>query len=241
MELPDVGLATFEDLESGEMVVVDTSDKRVRAHYRSEMTKIREARRQLFFKLGARLGRDRDGRIVREAASRSVRAARAEGAHAMRRSRAAGPSVRAGALRSRGARCVERDRRRHGTHGHGHGGRRRVRAATSADASRAFPRARDARSSARLSAARDERLGGDARRHRRAREGRARAARRARSVVRGRGEEVPQEGRLRDPRSGRRRRRAHLWTEPEDKDRDRTPSRTSSCRSSCLPRSPGAT
>ena len=52
MELPDVGLATFEDLESGEMVVVDTSDKRVRAHYRAEMTKIRDARRQLFFKLG---------------------------------------------------------------------------------------------------------------------------------------------------------------------------------------------
>ena len=52
MDLPDVGLATFEDLESGEMVVVDTSDKRVRAHYRSEMTKLRDARRQLFFKLG---------------------------------------------------------------------------------------------------------------------------------------------------------------------------------------------
>jgi hypothetical protein len=52
MDLPDVGLATFEDLESGEMVLVDTSDKRVRAHYRSEMTKIRDVRRQLFFKLG---------------------------------------------------------------------------------------------------------------------------------------------------------------------------------------------
>lgn len=52
MELPDVGIATFEDLESGEMVVVDTSDKRVRAHYRAEMTKLRDQRRQLFFKLG---------------------------------------------------------------------------------------------------------------------------------------------------------------------------------------------
>jgi uncharacterized protein (DUF58 family) len=52
MDLPDVGLATFEDLESGEMVVVDTSDKRVRAHYRAEMTKLRDSRRQLFFKLG---------------------------------------------------------------------------------------------------------------------------------------------------------------------------------------------
>jgi len=51
-ELPDVGLATFEDLESGEMVVVDTSDKNVRAHFKHEMNRIREARRQLFFKLG---------------------------------------------------------------------------------------------------------------------------------------------------------------------------------------------
>ena len=52
MELPDVGLATFEDLESGEMIIVDTSDKHVRAHYKSEMTKLRDQRRQLFFKLG---------------------------------------------------------------------------------------------------------------------------------------------------------------------------------------------
>jgi len=52
LELPDVGLATFEDLESGEMVVVDTGDARVRAHYKKEMAKIREQRRQLFFKLG---------------------------------------------------------------------------------------------------------------------------------------------------------------------------------------------
>jgi uncharacterized protein (DUF58 family) len=52
MDLPDVGIATFEDLESGEMVIVDTSDKRVRAHYRAEMTKLRDQRRQLFFKLG---------------------------------------------------------------------------------------------------------------------------------------------------------------------------------------------
>jgi uncharacterized protein (DUF58 family) len=51
-ELPDVGLATFEDLESGEMIIVDTSDKHVRAHYKSEMTKLRDQRRQLFFKLG---------------------------------------------------------------------------------------------------------------------------------------------------------------------------------------------
>jgi uncharacterized protein (DUF58 family) len=51
-DLPDVGLATFEDLESGEMVVVDTSDARVRAHFKHEMNRIRDARRQLFFKLG---------------------------------------------------------------------------------------------------------------------------------------------------------------------------------------------
>lgn len=51
-ELPDVGLATFEDLESGEMILVDTSDANVRAHYKREMHRIRDARRQLFFKLG---------------------------------------------------------------------------------------------------------------------------------------------------------------------------------------------
>jgi uncharacterized protein (DUF58 family) len=51
-ELPDVGIATFEDLESGDMVVVDTSDRRVRAHYKNEMNRLRDARRQLFFKLG---------------------------------------------------------------------------------------------------------------------------------------------------------------------------------------------
>lgn len=52
MDLPDVGLATFEDLESGEMLVVDTSDRRVRSHYRAEMRRIKEVRRQLFYKLG---------------------------------------------------------------------------------------------------------------------------------------------------------------------------------------------
>ncbi|CAN5919920.1 DUF58 domain-containing protein [soil metagenome] len=52
MDLPDVGLATFEDLESGEMITVDTSDKRVRAHYHAEMARIRKEQRQLFLKLG---------------------------------------------------------------------------------------------------------------------------------------------------------------------------------------------
>ena len=52
MELPDVGLATFEDLESGDMVVVDTSDKEVRTHFAKEMKRIRDARRAMFLKLG---------------------------------------------------------------------------------------------------------------------------------------------------------------------------------------------
>jgi len=51
-ELPDVGLASFEDLESGETILVDTSDRRVRAHHASEMKKLAETRRQLFTKLG---------------------------------------------------------------------------------------------------------------------------------------------------------------------------------------------
>ncbi len=50
-ELPDVGLATFEDLETGEEVVVDTSDRRVREHYASAMRKVRQDRDKLFKKL----------------------------------------------------------------------------------------------------------------------------------------------------------------------------------------------
>lgn len=52
MELPDVGIATFEDLESGEMIVVDTSDARVRAHYKRAMLDLQKARRATFLKLG---------------------------------------------------------------------------------------------------------------------------------------------------------------------------------------------
>ncbi len=52
VELPDVGLASFEDLESGESVVVDTSDARVRAGYAAAMRKIAESRRVSFHKLG---------------------------------------------------------------------------------------------------------------------------------------------------------------------------------------------
>ncbi len=51
-ELPDVGLATFEDLESGEAVVVDTSDSEVRAHYAHEMKRLAQCRIDLFNKLG---------------------------------------------------------------------------------------------------------------------------------------------------------------------------------------------
>ena len=52
VELPDVGLATFEDLESGETILVDTSDPRVRAHHATAMKQLAKARQQLFNKLG---------------------------------------------------------------------------------------------------------------------------------------------------------------------------------------------
>jgi uncharacterized protein (DUF58 family) len=51
-ELPDVGLASFEDLESGVSVVVDTGDSSVRAWYAAAMKKIAESRRGAFHKLG---------------------------------------------------------------------------------------------------------------------------------------------------------------------------------------------
>jgi uncharacterized protein (DUF58 family) len=49
--LPDVGLATFEDWETGESVVVDTGDKRVRDHYQKTMRALRAERSALFKKL----------------------------------------------------------------------------------------------------------------------------------------------------------------------------------------------
>jgi uncharacterized protein (DUF58 family) len=49
-QLPDVGIATFEDLETGESVVVDTSDARVRDWYQRAMRRIRSDREQLFRK-----------------------------------------------------------------------------------------------------------------------------------------------------------------------------------------------
>jgi len=51
-ELPDVGLAAFEDFETGDSVLVDTSSARVRTHYRKRMRLEREAQVRLFRKLG---------------------------------------------------------------------------------------------------------------------------------------------------------------------------------------------
>lgn len=50
-ELPDVGLAAFEDLETGEDVVVDTGSKAVRDHYQKAMRELRRDREKLFAKL----------------------------------------------------------------------------------------------------------------------------------------------------------------------------------------------
>ena len=50
-ELPDVGLATFEDLETGEEVLVDTGAAAVRDHYKQAMRKLRGDRDKLFKKL----------------------------------------------------------------------------------------------------------------------------------------------------------------------------------------------
>ncbi len=52
LELPDVGIATFEDLESGEDVIVDTSDPHVRAAHAKAMQELATERKQLFNKLG---------------------------------------------------------------------------------------------------------------------------------------------------------------------------------------------
>ena len=50
-ELPDVGLASFEDLETGEESIVDTGDPAVRNHYAESMKDIRKSREKLFRKL----------------------------------------------------------------------------------------------------------------------------------------------------------------------------------------------
>jgi uncharacterized protein (DUF58 family) len=51
-QLPDVGLATFEDLETGESVLVDTGSAKVRSHYKKQMLAARGAQIRLFRKLG---------------------------------------------------------------------------------------------------------------------------------------------------------------------------------------------
>jgi uncharacterized protein (DUF58 family) len=51
-ELPDVGLGSFEDFETGESVIVDTSSAKVRAHYAKRMRAIRAEQIKLFTKLG---------------------------------------------------------------------------------------------------------------------------------------------------------------------------------------------
>jgi uncharacterized protein (DUF58 family) len=50
-ELPDVGLASFEDFETGESVIVDTHSAEVRAHYTKQMKRLRAEQVQLFNKL----------------------------------------------------------------------------------------------------------------------------------------------------------------------------------------------
>jgi uncharacterized protein (DUF58 family) len=51
-ELPDIGLVAFEDLETGQDVLVDTSDRRVREHYATSMLRLRKERMALFLRLG---------------------------------------------------------------------------------------------------------------------------------------------------------------------------------------------
>jgi len=51
-ELPNVGLSSFEDFETGESVIVDTSSPAVRAHYAKQMRGIRNEQVKLFTKLG---------------------------------------------------------------------------------------------------------------------------------------------------------------------------------------------
>ena len=50
-ELPNVGLALFEDLETGDLIEVDTADPRVREAYHKRATKTRQAREELFRRL----------------------------------------------------------------------------------------------------------------------------------------------------------------------------------------------
>jgi len=51
-EMPDVGLANFQDLETGEDILVDTSDRYVREHYKAAMRTLRQRQIDLFRKFG---------------------------------------------------------------------------------------------------------------------------------------------------------------------------------------------
>ena len=51
-ELPNVGLSSFEDFETGDSVIVDTASPAVRAHYAKQMRGIRAEQMRLFTKLG---------------------------------------------------------------------------------------------------------------------------------------------------------------------------------------------
>jgi uncharacterized protein (DUF58 family) len=51
-ELPDVGLALLEDLESGELIEIDTSDPAIRAAYATRVARERANREQFFGRLG---------------------------------------------------------------------------------------------------------------------------------------------------------------------------------------------
>jgi uncharacterized protein (DUF58 family) len=50
-ELPNVGIAFFEDLETGELIEVDTSDPLVRKAYKRRVAKDRQGREELFRRL----------------------------------------------------------------------------------------------------------------------------------------------------------------------------------------------
>lgn len=77
LELPDVGLCDFEDLESGDLITIDTSSPAVRAHHRESMAKIAQKRDALFRRLGLDVAKIRtDGSVVtpiRELFSRRAR------------------------------------------------------------------------------------------------------------------------------------------------------------------------
>lgn len=48
LELPNIGIIELEDAETGERVVADTSDQRVRDYYREQVNRQREQRQRLF-------------------------------------------------------------------------------------------------------------------------------------------------------------------------------------------------